>query len=47
MVDLTAKPFYLGKEEIEWVEEQITGMTLEEKLVSYLLFLTRIVILDI
>lgn len=23
MVDLTAKPFYLGKEEIEWVEEQI------------------------
>lgn len=32
MVDLTAKPFYLGKEEIEWVEEQITGMTLEEKI---------------
>ena len=32
MVDLRAKPFYLNEQEIEWVENTIAGMTLEEKL---------------
>ncbi len=32
MVNLKEKPFYLTDEEIRWVEETISGMTLEEKL---------------
>lgn len=32
MVDLRAKPFYLSEEDIEWVEETIKGMTIEEKI---------------
>ena len=31
MVDLKAKPYYLGEEDIAWVEETIAGMTDEEK----------------
>ena len=32
MVDLKAKPFYLSEEDIRWVEETLSSMTLEEKL---------------
>ena len=32
MVNLKAKPFYLSDEEIQWVEDTIASMTLEEKL---------------
>ena len=32
MVDLRAKPFYLNDQQIEWVEDTIAGMTLDEKL---------------
>lgn len=32
MVDLKAKPFYLTDEQIQWVEDTIAGMTLEEKI---------------
>ena len=32
MVDLKAKPFYLNDEQIQWVEDAIAGMTLDEKL---------------
>ena len=32
MVDLKTKPFYLSDEQIQWVEDSIAGMTLEEKL---------------
>ena len=32
MIDLKAKPFYLNDEQIQWVEDTIAGMTLEEKL---------------
>ena len=32
MVNLREKPFYLGDEQIQWVEDTIAGMTLEEKL---------------
>ena len=32
MVDLKAKPFYLNDEEIQWVEDAITSMSLDEKL---------------
>ena len=31
MVDLRAKPFYLDDKQIQWVEDTIAGMTLEEK----------------
>lgn len=31
-VDLKAKPFYLSDEEINWVEETINNMTIEEKI---------------
>ena len=31
MVDLKAKPFYLSDEQIQWVEDTIAGMTLDEK----------------
>lgn len=32
MVNLKEKPFYLNDEEIKWVEDTISGMTLEEKI---------------
>ncbi len=32
MVNLSAKPFYLNDKQIKWVEETISGMTLDEKL---------------
>ena len=32
MVDLKARPFYLTDGEIQWVEDTIASMTLEEKL---------------
>ena len=32
MVDLRAKPFHLNDEQIQWVENTIAGMTLEEKI---------------
>lgn len=32
MVDLRAKPFYLNDEQIKWVEDTISDMTLDEKL---------------
>ena len=31
MVNLSAKPFYLNDKQIQWVEETISGMTLDEK----------------
>lgn len=31
MVDLSAKPFYLNQEQIDWVENTIASLTLEEK----------------
>ena len=31
MIDLSAKPFYLSQEQIQWVETTLQGMTLEEK----------------
>ena len=31
MIDLKGKPFYLDDEDIQWVEETIKGMSLEEK----------------
>ena len=31
MVNLKEKPFCLGEEAIQWVEDTIAGMTLEEK----------------
>ena len=31
-VDLTKKPYFLEKEDIQWVEDTIAGMTTEEKL---------------
>ena len=32
MVELKAKPFYLKDEEIQWVEDTLSSMTLKEKL---------------
>ena len=32
MVDLKAKPFYLNEQEIRWVEDTITSLSLDEKL---------------
>ena len=32
MVDFEAKPFYLCDEQIRWLENTISSMTLEEKL---------------
>lgn len=31
-VDLTAKPYYLNGEQIQWVEDTISAMTVEEKI---------------
>jgi beta-N-acetylhexosaminidase len=32
MIDLTAKPFYLNREQIDWVEATLSSLTLEEKI---------------
>ncbi|RCW61094.1 MULTISPECIES: glycoside hydrolase family 3 protein [Halanaerobium] len=40
MVDLKAKPFYLNDEDIKWVKDTISEMSLEEKIGQ--LFITRI-----
>ena len=32
MVDLKAKPFYLNDEQIKWVNDTISKMTLDEKI---------------
>ena len=39
MIDLRAKPFYLTDEQIQWVEDTIDSMTLEEKLGQMLVIL--------
>ena len=31
MIDLRAKPFYLGEEQVKWVNDTLASMTLEEK----------------
>ena len=31
MIDLKARPFYLNDEQIRWVEETLSSMTLREK----------------
>ena len=31
MIDLKAKPFYLTKDQITWVEETLAGLTTDEK----------------
>ena len=31
MIDLRAKPFFLHDEDIRWVEETLTSMTLEQR----------------
>ena len=32
MVNLREKPYYLNDEQIQWVEDTIAGMTIEEKI---------------
>ena len=32
MVDLRKKPYYLNEEQVKWVEETISSMSLEEKI---------------
>ena len=41
MVDLKAKPFYLSDSDVEWVQETIRGMTLEEKIGQLFIMLDR------
>ena len=33
MVDLRKKPYYLSEEKVQWVEDTINSMTIEEKIV--------------
>jgi len=40
MVDLKAKPFYLNDEQIKWVEDNIKGMSLDEKVGQLFINLT-------
>ena len=40
MVDLKAKPFYLSDDQIQWVEDTIAGMTLDEKVGQLFINLT-------
>ena len=40
MVDLKAKPFYLNEEDVKWVKDTISEMTIEEKIGQ--LFIARI-----
>ncbi len=42
MVDLKAKPFYLDDSQIQWVEDTIAGMSLEEKLGQLFIFLKAV-----
>ncbi|MCF0128574.1 MAG: glycosyl hydrolase, partial [Pseudobutyrivibrio sp.] len=42
MVDLKKKPFYLDDEQIEWVENTIKDMTLEEKMGQLLVILKAV-----
>ena len=32
MVDLRKKPYYLSEEQVQWVEDTINSMTIEEKI---------------
>ncbi len=41
MVDLKAKPFYLSEQDIQWVEETRSSMTLEEKIGQLFIMLDR------
>ena len=41
MVDLKAKPFYLNDEKIQWVEDTIASMTLDEKIGQLFINLTN------
>ena len=41
MVDLRAKPFYLSDKDVEWVEQTLAGMTLEEKIGQLFIMLDR------
>lgn len=41
MVDLKAKPFYLDDEAIQWVENTIAGMTLDEKVGQLFVLMRR------
>ncbi len=41
MVNLAKKPFYLSGKDIQWVEEIIAGMTLEEKIGQLFIMLDR------
>ena len=40
MIDLKAKPFYLNDEQIEWVENTLADMTLEEKIGQLFVMMT-------
>ena len=40
MVDLKAKPFYLGEEQIQWVEDTVAGMSEDEKIGQLFINLT-------
>ena len=35
LVDLKAKPYFLNDEQIQWVEDTLSHLTDEEKLVNY------------
>ena len=41
MVDLRKKPFYLSDEDIDWVEQTISEMSLEEKIGQLFVILDR------
>lgn len=41
MVNLKAKPFYLSDDDVQWVEQTIAGMTLEEKIGQLFIMLDR------
>lgn len=41
MVDLKCKPFYLSDKDVEWVNDTLAGMTLEEKIGQLFIMLDR------
>ena len=43
MIDLKGNPFYLGDEDIRWVEETRKSMTVEEKVYTptFMMFVTK------
>lgn len=41
MVDLKQKPFYLSEQQIQWVQETLQGMTVEEKIGQLFIMLDR------